>query len=81
MTKTMHTYRGYVFTMEFEPNPSGYIVDFPDFPDVITSGSTPTQAFANAGEALDLYLETLELQGRKPPEPRHRLILESSNAS
>ena len=77
MTTTMHSYRGYVFTIEFEPDPPGYIVDFPDLPDIITSGSTLAEAFANACEALDTYVETLEKFGQPVPPPRHRLVVES----
>ena len=76
MTTTMHSYRGYVFTIEFDPNPPGYIVDFPDLPDIITSGSTLAEAFANACEALDAYVETLEKFGQPVPPPRHRLVVE-----
>ncbi|MBV8195044.1 MAG: type II toxin-antitoxin system HicB family antitoxin, partial [Candidatus Dormibacteraeota bacterium] len=72
----MHSYRGYVFTIEFDPDPPGYIVDFPDLPDIITSGSTLAEAFAHACEALDLYLESLDQLGRTPPAPRHRLVVE-----
>jgi len=81
MTTTMHSYRGYVFTIEFDPDPPGYIVDFPDLPDVITSGSTLSEAFAHACEALDSYLETLEKFGQPAPPPRHRLILQTVGSS
>jgi predicted RNase H-like HicB family nuclease len=54
---TLHTYRGYVFTIEHDP--PGYIVDFPDFPDIITSGSTMEQAYTHACEALDRYVAAL----------------------
>jgi predicted RNase H-like HicB family nuclease len=81
MTTTMHSYRGYVFTIEFDPDPPGYIVDFPDLPDVITSGSTLSEAFAHACEALDSYLETLEKFGQPAPPPQHRLILQLVGSS
>ena len=48
MTKTMHSYRGYVFTIEEDPDPPAFIVDFPDIPDIITSGSTLSEAFHHA---------------------------------
>jgi predicted RNase H-like HicB family nuclease len=47
-------------------------VDFPDFPDIITSGRTLTEAFANACEALDLHLESLQKLNRRVPRPKHR---------
>jgi predicted RNase H-like HicB family nuclease len=80
MTTTIHTYRGYVFSIEFDPEPPGYIVDFPDIPDIITSGSTLPEAFGHACEALDLYLDAIEQLGQKPPEPRHRLVVATSGA-
>ena len=77
MTPTMHSYRGYVFTIEYDPDPPGYIVDFPDLPDIITSGSTLSEAFVHACEALDFYLEALEQSGQPAPLPQHRLIVET----
>jgi len=74
---TTHVYRGYVFTIEYEPKDPAYIVDFPDIPGIITSGSTLPEAFAHACEALDLHLESLQKLGLAPPEPRHRLVLET----
>lgn len=80
MTTTIHTYREYVFTIEFNSDPPGYIVDFPDIPDIITSGTTLSEAFGHACEALDLYLEAIEHLGRRPPEPRHRLVVATSGS-
>jgi predicted RNase H-like HicB family nuclease len=81
MTKTMHSYRGYVFTIEDDPDPPAFIVDFPDIPDIITSGSTLSEAFHHACEALDLCLEALDKLGRPQPESRHRLVLEPVGSS
>jgi predicted RNase H-like HicB family nuclease len=77
MTRTLHTYRGFVFTIEYDAEDPAYIVDFPDIPDIITSGSTLAEAFQHACEALDLYLEALDKVGRPRPESRHRLVLEA----
>ncbi len=74
---TTHSYGGYVFTIQYEPRDPAYIVDFPDIPAIITSGSTLPEAFAHACEALDLHLESLQKLGLPLPEPRHRLVLES----
>jgi hypothetical protein len=41
---TVSTHRGYVFTIEYRPEPVAYQVDFPDIPEIITSGSTLTEA-------------------------------------
>jgi predicted RNase H-like HicB family nuclease len=80
-TMSTHTYRGYVFTIDYEPQDPAYVVDFPDIAGIITSGSTHSEAFANACEALDLHLESLQKLGSPLPEPRHRLVLESSRTN
>ena len=74
---TMHEYRGYVFTIRYQPRDPAYTVDFPDFPDIITSGDTLAEAFRNASEALDLHLESLQKLGKRWPKPRQRLVVES----
>jgi predicted RNase H-like HicB family nuclease len=75
MTST-HEYRGYVFTITYQAQEPAYIVDFPDLPDIITSGSTLTEAFAHACEALDLHLESLQKLGLPAPSVKHRLVLQ-----
>lgn len=72
----MHEYRGYVFSVAYEPKDPAYTVDFPDLPDVITSGETLDRAFHNACEALDLHLESLHKLRRRIPKPQHRLVVE-----
>lgn len=74
--KTTHEYRGYIFTITYEPREPAYVVDFPDFPDIITSGDTLAEAFRNASEALDLHLESLQKLGKRWPKPKHRLVVE-----
>lgn len=75
---TTHLYRGYVFTIEYQAEEPAYLVDFPDIPEIVTSGDTLTEAFANACEALDLHLESLQKLGQQLPEPKHRLVVENS---
>ena len=72
----MHEYRGYVFTIAYEAKEPAYTVDFPDVPDIITSGNTLAGAFANACEALDLHLESLQKLGLPLPQPMHRLVMQ-----
>ena len=74
--KTTHEYRGYVFTVSYEAQEPAFTVDFPDFPEIITSGGTLVDAFTNACEALDLHLESLQKLGRPAPEPKHRLVVQ-----
>lgn len=78
MIPTTHEYRGYVFTIEYQPSDPAYSVDFPDIPTIITSGDTLPEAFANACEALDLHLESLQKLNLPLPEPRHRLVVETA---
>lgn len=77
MITTHHDYRGYVFSIEYQPKDPAYTVHFPDFPEIITSGATLSQAFAHACEALDLHLESLNKLGKRIPKPRHRLVVQA----
>ncbi|NCC40881.1 MAG: hypothetical protein EOM21_15820 [Gammaproteobacteria bacterium] len=74
MMTTQHVYRGYLFTIEYLAEDPAYSVNFPDIPQIITSGHSLTEAFANACEALDLCLESLDKLGQPAPTIRHRLI-------
>ncbi len=74
--KTTHDYRGYIFTVTYQAKEPAYVVDFPDIPNIITSGNTLSEAFANACEALDFHLESLQKLGANLPESRHRLVVE-----
>ena len=76
MIPTHHQYRGYVFKIEYQAQEPAYTVDYPDFPEIITSGDTLSGAFTNACEALDLHLESLQKLGQPFPEPKHRLVVE-----
>ena len=71
----------YRVRIDYDPDDPAYIVDYPDIPDIITGGSTLSEAFDRACEALDLYLEALDKLGRPLPEPRHRLVLESAGSA
>jgi predicted RNase H-like HicB family nuclease len=76
MITTHHEYRNYVFAIQYRPKEPAFTVDFADFPEIITSGDTLAQSFANACEALDLHLESLQKLGRRVPKPRHSLVVE-----
>jgi predicted RNase H-like HicB family nuclease len=77
MIETSHEYRGYVFSIRYHPANPAYTVEYPDIPEIITSADTLPAAFGNACEALDLHLESLQKLGRRPPKPKHRLLVES----
>ena len=76
MTATHHEYRGYAFAIAYQAHDPAYTVDFPDFPAIITSGPTLAAAFANACEALDLHLESIQKLGKRLPKPRHSLVVQ-----
>ncbi|MEX2141019.1 MAG: type II toxin-antitoxin system HicB family antitoxin [Pirellulales bacterium] len=73
---THHQYRGYVFKIEYRAADPAFVVDFADFPEIITSGLTLAESFKNACEALDLHLESLHKLGKRLPKPKHRLIVQ-----
>ncbi len=76
MITTHHEYRGYVFSIQYRPREPIYSVKFVDFPEVVTSGETLADAFANACEALDLHLESMQKLGKRMPKPKHTLVIE-----
>jgi predicted RNase H-like HicB family nuclease len=76
MTATHHEYRGYVFTLAYQAQQPAYTAAFPDFPEIITSGASLTEAFANACEALDLHLESLQKLYKRLPKPKHALVVQ-----
>jgi predicted RNase H-like HicB family nuclease len=65
------------FLIEYQPAEPAYSVSFPDFPEIITSGGTLAAALANACEALDVHLESLQKLGKRLPKPKHALVVES----
>jgi predicted RNase H-like HicB family nuclease len=73
---TTHVYREFLFTISYHPSAPAFSVDFPDLPEIITSGVSLTEAFANACEALDLHLESLQKLGLPLPRPKRRLVVE-----
>jgi predicted RNase H-like HicB family nuclease len=78
MNATHHEYRGYVFSIAYQPREPAYSVAFADFPEVITSGRTLPEAFAHACEALDLHLESIQKVGKRVPRPKHTLVVQTS---
>ena len=78
MNATHHEYRGYVFKIEYQAQEPVYTVAFADFPEVITSGDTLAEAFANACEALDLHVESLQKLGKRVPKPKHTLVVNTT---
>ena len=77
MIATQHQYRGYVFRIDYQAREPAYTVEYADFAEIITSGDTLAEAFANACEALDLHLESLQKIGMPVPKPKHTLVVET----
>lgn len=75
---SLHQYRGYLFSIAYQAQHPAYVVDFPDFPDIVTSGRSLAEAFAHACEALDLHLESLQKLRLRIPRPKQRLVIQPS---
>ena len=78
MITSHHEYRRYVFSIEYDAQDPAYVVEFSDFPNILTSGATLAEAFGNACEALDLHLESLQKLGKRLPRPKHSLVIQSA---
>lgn len=59
----------YIYPALFTPDGDGFLVDFPDLPGCYTDGSSMTDAFDNAEDALALYLWDLEKSNTPAPAP------------
>lgn len=78
MMMTNHVYRDYVFAIHYDAQEPAYSVVFPDIPEIITSGDSLPEAFANACEALDLHLKSLQKLGLPAPSVCHRIVVEAA---
>ena len=64
------------YTVLFEPaEEGGYIVTCPALPGLVTEGDTYEEAHARAMEAIEAYLESLQMDGLPFP-PDKKLALE-----
>lgn len=46
-----------------------FLAEVPDLPGCMTHGDTPTEAAANAEEAIGLWIDVARESGREIPEP------------
>ena len=61
---------------------SGYTVTVPALSGCITEGETVAECLANAGEAIELYIDGLESAGLPVPDERERpLVLQVTVAA
>jgi predicted RNase H-like HicB family nuclease len=51
-----------------EPDEGGYSVTVPTLPGCVTQGETAEEAIAMAKDAIRLYVETLQAEGKPIPE-------------
>ncbi|MDP8238957.1 MAG: type II toxin-antitoxin system HicB family antitoxin [Candidatus Hatepunaea meridiana] len=75
--KTIHEYRGYVFSIEFSGEYPEWTVVYEDFDDIFTGGSTLEEAFQNSCGALDLHLESMQKLGESLPKPKRWILVVS----
>ncbi len=58
------------------PGEDGYwVAECPSLPPCISQGKTKEEAIANIKEAIQLYIEVLEQEGRPIPEDRLETVL------
>ncbi len=53
-----------------------FVAEVPSLPGCITQGETRPEAVANAKEAIELYLESLEAHNEPVPPPIYEEIVE-----
>ena len=73
--KLFGEYLGYAFKINYLIRDKNYSIDFPDIPEIITSGRTLDDAFHNACEALDLHLESLKELGLPLPKQTRKIAI------
>ncbi len=65
------------FRVLIEPDEEGvFVAEVPSLPGCITQGLTRQEALKNAGEAIALYLESLEAHGEPIPPAITEEIIE-----
>jgi len=52
-----------------------FIADVPELPGCMAHGSSHADALSNAGEAIELWIETARDLGRAVPEPKGRRLI------
>jgi predicted RNase H-like HicB family nuclease len=52
-----------------------FVVDAPELPGCMAHGATPTEAVAQAQEAITLWLDAAREYGRDVPQPKGRRLL------
>jgi antitoxin HicB len=63
--------RQITYSLAVQEEEGGYLAHFPGLPGCNTWGATYQEAVRNAGEALAVYLESLEALGKTLPGVNH----------
>lgn len=74
---TRHAMSQYVAIIEDVGPDKAIGVWFPDLPGCFSAGDTLEQALGNAPQAIALYAESLEQEGKPLPRPRRLSVLKS----
>ncbi len=70
----------YIYPAIFTPaEEGGYLINFPDFPNIHTDGDTLEEAFDMAEDALNLWLWNAEEEKQEIPKPSNIRDLKVSN--
>ena len=67
----------YTVVLEPDPDGQGYTVRVPALQGCITEGQTRDEALANAREAIEGFIEGLNIAGEPIPEEKHPAELET----
>jgi predicted RNase H-like HicB family nuclease len=59
----------------FRDEDGGWVVECPSLPGRISQGDSREEAIANIKEAIELYVEVLQEEGRPIPEERYESYL------
>jgi predicted RNase H-like HicB family nuclease len=57
------------YTVIYEWADNNYSAYVPDLPGCVTTGATLEETESNMREAIELYIETLQEEGKSVPEP------------
>jgi predicted RNase H-like HicB family nuclease len=60
----------YELVVWWSPEDEVFVVDVPELPGCMAHGGTPGEAVMNAGDAIDLWIDTAKAARLPVPEPR-----------
>ena len=69
------------YTIVTERGPSGYGAHVPDLPGCVADAATKAEVCVLIREAIEIYLEEFQADGRPIPPPRPYAMMKPSNTS